>query len=424
MPLRLIRQDITLLSVDAIVNAANEGLQAGGGVCGAIFRRAGHDELQRACNEIGHVDTGSAVATPGFALQARHIIHTAGPIWRGGTHDEELLLASCYRTSLELAQSLGDTSIAFPLISSGIYGYPPADALSVAIGTIRDFLVENPDFDVVLCLFDRKATTLTQTLFGEIEHFIDDTYVQSSPFMDKERRRKENIPYYHGDAVDGMPLSRPLADATPHSMPSGMPAPDAPVAYSAAPDSPAPKGGKKAKGPRLPWTARRERKRRKEEATFGAAPSAAPSAAQRPSGSGSFAEESALESLSVSEANRLKDMLDHLDAPFSQTLLAMIDERGLTDSQVYTRANLSRQYFSKLRSGSINPSKRVVLSLAVALELPLDQTILLLERAGHALTHASKFDIIVEWFIRSGRYDVFEINQALFAFDQQLLGAS
>jgi len=420
MPLRLIRQDITLLSVDAIVNAANEGLQAGGGVCGAIFRRAGHDELQRACNEIGHVDTGSAVATPGFALHARHIIHTAGPIWRGGTHDEERLLASCYRTSLELAQSLGDTSIAFPLISSGIYGYPPAEALSVAIGTIRDFLVENPDFDVVLCLFDRKVTTLTQTLFGEIEHYIDDTYVQSSPFMDEERRRIENIPYYQEDIGSGTPSSRPLPDSAPYSMPSAMPAPDAPVAYSAAPDSAAPKGRKKAKAPRLPWTARRERKRRKDEATFGAAPSAA----QRPGDAGGFAEESTLDSLSISETDRLEDLLNHLDAPFSQTLLAMIDERGLTDSQVYTRANLSRQYFSKLRSGSINPSKRVVLSLAVALELPLDQTILLLERAGHALTHASKFDIIVEWFIRSGRYDIFEINQALFAFDQQLLGAS
>ena len=120
----------------------------------------------------------------------------------------------------------------------------------------------------------------------------------------------------------------------------------------------------------------------------------------------------------------LDDMLRSLDAPFPQLLLSMIDERGMTDAEVYARANLSRQYFSKLRSGKVNPSKRVVVSLALALELDLDETNMLLERAGHALTHASKFDVIVEWFIRAGRYDVFEINQALFAYDQALIGAS
>ncbi len=381
MPLSLIRQDITKLSVDAIVNAANEGLRAGGGVCGAIFAAAGHDELQRACDEIGHVDTGDAVATPGFALPARHIIHTAGPVWHGGTHGERELLASCYRSSLALACELGDTSIAFPLISSGIYGYPPAEALSVAVGEIRSFLVDYPDLEVTLCLFDRKATTLTQGLFGAIESYVDDVYVDSRPYGRK--RVSEAYAKHDGyaDALHDGTLSD--WDVAYEDSALGAPAFGSAMAPAGAamPAGAAPAGAAHAST---------------------AAPAAKP--AQKP--------------MSLDEA------LAHLDAPFSQTLLAMIDERGLTDAQVYARANLSRQYFSKLRSGKVNPSKRVVLALAVALELPLDETRMLLERAGHALTHASKFDVIVEWFIMHGRFDIFEINEALFTFDQQLLGAS
>jgi O-acetyl-ADP-ribose deacetylase (regulator of RNase III) len=228
MPLSLIRQDITRLSVDAIVNAANEGLRAGGGVCGAIFSAAGHDDLQRACDEIGHVDTGDAVATPGFALAARHIIHTAGPVWHGGSHGEKELLASCYRSSLNLAFELGDTSIAFPLISSGIFGYPPAEALAVAVGEIRAFLEDHPDFEVTLCLFDRRATTLTQDFYGAIEQYVDDTYVEDNPFA----RNRESEANYYGALWEDTDA---LAD---YAMPDGMPtfgsaAPTAPAAPAA-----------------------------------------------------------------------------------------------------------------------------------------------------------------------------------------------
>lgn len=398
MPLSLIRQDITKLSVDAIVNAANEGLRAGGGVCGAIFAAAGHDELQRACDKIGHVDTGSAVATPGFALPARHIIHTAGPVWHGGTHGERELLASCYRSSLALACELGDTSIAFPLISSGIYAYPPAEALAVAVAEIRSFLVDHPDLEVTLCLFDRKATTLTQGLFGAIESYVDDVYVDSRPYG---RKRVSEAYAKHDGYADALhdgtlnDWSFDYAASAPTTPPAGSHAAApaaAPMAYgSPEPSSPAQKAKKH-------WW---QRKKDEEET---------PTSASKP--------------MAAQSAKTLDEALAHLDAPFSQTLLAMIDERGLTDAQVYARANLSRQYFSKLRSGKVNPSKRVVLALAVALKLPLDETRMLLERAGHALTHASKFDVIVEWFIMHGRFDIFEINEALFTFDQQLLGAS
>ena len=379
MPLSLIRQDITLLHVDAIVNAANQGLRPGGGVCGAIFAAAGYDDLCRACEKIGHVDTGAAVATPGFALPARHIIHTAGPIWHGGTAGERDLLASCYRSSLELAAELGDRSIAFPLISSGIYGYPPAEALAVALGEIRAFLAFHPDMEVTLCLFDRSVTTLTKGIFGEIAQFIDDTYVEESPFARRERWEEAE-----------------LANSYPSFGASAAPAPLEDHKESL-------------------WPFRRRRKKREEaEPSFvdaDAMPHFAPPAA-------------APQAAAPKPQATLEDLLDQLDEPFSQMLLAMIDERGMTDAQVYSRANLSRQYFSKLRSGKVNPSKRVVLSLAVALGLSYDETRALLERAGHALTHASKFDIIVEWFIRNGHYDIFEINQVLFSFDQPLLGAS
>ena len=401
MPLTLMRQDITRLHVDAIVNAANEQLKAGGGVCGAIFAAAGRDRLQRACDEIGHVDTGQAVATLGFALPARHIIHTAGPVWHGGDHGERELLASSYRTSLQLAHDLGDTSIAFPLISSGIYGYPPAEALAVAVAEIRRFLDEQPDMEVILCLFDRHATTLTEGLFGQVKRYVDDTYVDQSPYL--RREVWEDNAYPQSYMPDTMPsYGRPMPDSAHTQAPAGD---------GAAPASRPEKAGHHFL-PHIPWPHHREREEKQEQVGY----SMSAPAPARPLESWSDREEAPVPSL--------EDLLDHLDASFTETLFTMIDERGMTDAQVYARANLSRQYFSKLRGGKVNPSKRVVLSLAIALGLSLTDTRLLLERAGHALTHASKFDVIVEWFIMTGRYDIFEINQALFAFDQPLLGSS
>ncbi|PWG62264.1 macro domain-containing protein [Bifidobacterium callitrichidarum] len=143
MPLTLVRRDITTMEVDAIVNAANTRLLMGGGVCGAIFRVAGARRMQEACDRLSPIRTGQAVATPGFDLPARYVIHTAGPVWQGGTHGEEMLLRACYRNSLELACSLGCASIAFPLISAGIYGYPKAEAQAVAMDEINRSLDGN-----------------------------------------------------------------------------------------------------------------------------------------------------------------------------------------------------------------------------------------------------------------------------------------
>ncbi|MDR1546590.1 MAG: macro domain-containing protein [Deltaproteobacteria bacterium] len=153
MTFMIVRGDVTAQLVDAVVNAANTELRMGGGVCGAIFRAAGPVELKKACQEIGGCETGQAVVTPGFALKAKYVIHTAGPIWQGGDAGEPELLASCYRRSLALAVERGCRSTAFPLLSAGIYGYPRAAALHAAVENIGAFVTENPDFDALLVIF-------------------------------------------------------------------------------------------------------------------------------------------------------------------------------------------------------------------------------------------------------------------------------
>ena len=162
--------DIAQMDVDAVVNAANSGLRAGGGVCGAIFRAAGHADLQRACDAIGHCDTGDAVITPGFALKARYIVHAVGPVWKGGRAGEEELLASCYERSLDVASANGCTSIAFPLISSGIFGYPKRDAWRVALTACADWLHEHADADmqVTFCVLSAESKALGDAVLAEL----------------------------------------------------------------------------------------------------------------------------------------------------------------------------------------------------------------------------------------------------------------
>lgn len=362
MPFQIVRNDITRMKVDAIVNAANERLLQGGGVCGAIFAAAGPDELQAACDAIGHCDTGNSVATPAFRLPAKHVIHTVGPVWHGGVSGEELALRSCYRTALALAAELGDTSIAFPLVSSGIYGYPKDAAIDVAIDEIRTFLSSH-EMDVYLTIFDAEALRAGRGRFARIAEYIDDTYVDSSPYA---RHARPPVGSARASSVAWEESYADSAEPMYGNAPMAAPAPASAGRVPSAPVPSAPKGDKRG---------------------------------------------------------ILNRLLKNLDASFSTTLLRMIDERGLKDSEVYKRANMSRQHFSKIRGKrSYQPKKHTVLALAVALELPLDETRLLLERAGFALTHADKRDVIVEYFIEQGIYDIYEINLALYAFDQPLLG--
>ena len=332
MPFSIVRSDITKMNVDAVVNAANPRLEMGGGVCGAIFRAAGEERLQAACDALGGCETGQAVVTPGFNLPAKFIIHTPGPRWQDGNHGEEALLRGCYRNSLRLAIENGCGSVAFPLISSGIYGYPKAEALRVASEEIRAFL-ETYDMDVYLAVFDKEALDAGTKLFGEVQAFIDQHYVDEHTSRFRKRLESER------------PL--PACGAPPRAF----------------------------------------------------QPMAAPS-------------------ISLDRA------VGNLDEPFSRALLRLIDERGASDAEVYKRANIDRRLFSKIRTNPYYmPGKRTVLALAVALELTLEETRDLLERAGYALSRSQKFDVIVEYFIAKGRFDVYEINETLFYYDQPLLGS-
>lgn len=336
MPLQIIRNDITKMHVDAIINAANCALLGGGGVDGCIHRAAG-PELLAACRTLGGCETGSAKITKGYQLPCRYVIHAVGPRWRDGKHGERAQLVSCYRASLALAKAHGCETVAFPLISSGIYGYPKAEALRVAIDTISSFLLEN-DMTVYLVIFDRKAYEISEKLYSDIAAYIDDTYVEAHTDSYASRLRRMQ-------AISPEP-------------------PEMAAAYAA----PAP----------------------------------------------------------TMAANKisLSDLLLQVDESFSEMLLRKIDEKGMTDAQCYKKANIDRKLFSKIRSDRLyRPSKATALAFAIALELPLDEAKDLLAKAGFALSHSSRFDIIIEYFIAQGNYNIFEINEALFAFDQSLLGA-
>ncbi len=335
MPFAIIRQDITQIKADAIVNAANTELAMGGGVCGAIFRAAGVAKLQAACKLAAPIKTGEAVITPGFDLPAKFIIHAAGPVYQPWNAKKSAqLLRSAYMQSLRLALEHQCESIAFPLISSGIYGYPKDEALKVASAAIREFLVHH-DMDVYLVIFDRAAFAVSKELLGAVESYIDENYVDAHPFQHRE-----------------------LLDAE----------------YKAISSALAPRAAKPA-----------------------------PMAASK----------------------GLDSLMEMLDEPFHITLLRLIDAKGKTDVEVYKRANISRKLFSKIRTGKgYLPGKRTILALAIALELTLDETDDLLGRAGYALSHSQKLDVIVEFFILHSRYDIFEINEVLFKYDQPLLGSA
>ena len=330
MPLEIVRNDITKMQVDAIVNAANESLLGGGGVDGAIHRVAGAGLLAE-CRTLGGCKTGCAKITGGYDLPTKYVIHTVGPIYKNGKHGEKALLGSCYRESLKLAKEYKCETVAFPLISSGVYGYPKDQALKVAIDVISDFLLEN-EMKIYIVIFDKAAYKISEKLFSDIAEYIDDNYVDAHTDHRRESMRL-NAPMYSIMANEICECKVLFAE------------------------------------------------------------------------------------------DDLDSKLKQIDESFSQMLLRKIDEKGMTDAECYKKANIDRKLFSKIRSDiHYKPSKPTVLAFAISLELPLTETEDMLRKAGFALSHSNKFDIIIEYFISRGNYNIFEINEALFAFDQSLLG--
>ena len=317
MPFEIVRNDITKMHVDVIVNPTNSHMFGVAGVDGSIHKVEG-PRLREETAKMGTLEPGKSVLTKAFNLPAGHIIHTVGPIWKDGNSGEEEVLRSCYKTALELAKREGFESIALPLIASGTFRCPKDVALNTAVRTIGEFLLFN-DMTVYLVVFDKKAYQLSEDLYASVEAYIDDNYIE-------ERR------LYSNNVERSMQLKPP-------------------------------------------------------------------------------------------KKKSIDDVIQHLDESFSEMLLRLIDERGLKDPEVYKKANVTKQTFSKIRNNSqYNPTKQTALAFAIALKLNLDEAKDLLLKSGYALSKSSRFDVIVSFFLESENYDIYEINLVLFEFNEKLLG--
>ncbi len=372
MPFQIIRNDITKVNADAIVNTANPQPVYASGTDGAIYKAAGAERLLAERKRIGPIERGQVAVTPAFALPANYIIHTVGPTWTDGKHGEFDVLTACYENVLAKAAELQCESVALPLIATGVYGFPKDRALQIAVSVISRFLLSH-DMEVILVVFDRHAFELSGKLFRDVDAFIDENYVA----------KQYGVEYpghvYESASVRPERGSRLCQEAYPGA---------ADAQESSTPDEPA---------------------------AIDRYPEAAPSC---PS------EMPAILSAYMAPDMSLDDALGTVGETFQQRLLRFIDERDLSDVEVYKKANIDRKLFSKIRCNvNYKPRKKTALALAIALELNLDDTADLLKRAELALSPSSKSDLIIEYFISRQEYDIYSINLALFEHGLPILGA-
>ena len=376
MPLQIIRQDITKMKVDAIVNTTNKNMTGYDGVDLDIHKAAGHF-LDEECRKLAPFSKGEAKITKGYNLDCKYIIHTSGPVWHGGLFGEIAILKSCYLESLKLADEYGCESIAFPLISSGTYGFPKDRALKFATSVITEFLV-NHEITVYLCVYDRQSYEFSKKLFAEIKDYIDG----NTGYVKKKRPRKSGgklFPVFNeknaesfGAGLEDETFCMPDMDVEEKSLRS----------YATM------------------------QKRIEEDVSMLEAPMMAAASFETDSG------------------NSLKDYMKDMDKPFAYKLFDLIDAKGMTDVECYKKANVDKKTFSKIKCNpnTYKPSKQTAVAFAIALQLDLDETQELLASAGMTLSRSFTFDKIIRFFIQKGNYNVFEINEALFEFDQVLLG--
>lgn len=383
MPVLFIRQDITLMETDAIVNAAKPSLLGGGGVDGAIHRAAG-PRLREYCEGFGGCKTGEARITPAFDLKCKYIIHTVGPVWQGGDHGEAELLRSCYRNSLHLAMEHGCDSIAFPMISTGVYGYPKKEAMIEATYEVNRFLLDH-EMTVYFVLFDRETVLEDAALIRELREFIDDNYARAHT-NERRRERFEDAMLPYSASADAEALNEYVCmdvALIPESR-----------SYSAAPKK---KGLRELALPKsLAFPGKKAAK---------TAPLSCPFPAAETGIAG------------------LEEHIDHLGESFRDMLLRKIDESGMTDAECYTGANQDRRLFNKIKNQpGYHPGKMTVLSFAVSLRLDLAETEELLMKAGYAFSPAEIADVIIRFYIGRRFYNIYAINESLYAYDQAQLG--
>ena len=374
--LNIVRNDITKVKADAIVNSANPKPVIGGGADAAIYEAAGEELLLAERRKIGEIKPGEAKVTAAFGLNADFIIHTVGPVWKDGESGEFETLTACYRNSLDTALDLGCKSVAFPLISTGVYGFPKDKALRIAVDTISAFLSEN-EMEVTIAVFDQTAFRVSEELLKSVEsfisdrlgvpEFIDDSYVS-------EKRQLHNYSLNRRNAPDDE---------------------DYLICASTGPEpEKKPKGLKK------------------------------PSIIDRPEKKAAVAGKKPLFSLATPTEESIDDFIKKAGETFPDRLMRYIDEKGLSDTQVYKRANIDRKLFSKIRcTPNYKPKRKTAVALAVAMELSLDETLDLLKSAGFTLSQSSNFDLIIEYCIENKMYNIFDINLLLFKYGEETLGS-
>lgn len=351
MPLQIIRNDITKVEADAIVNTANPRPIIGNGTDSAIHAAAGA-ELLAARQHIGDIAVGSAAATPAFLLPAKYVLHTVCPSWIDGEHGEEEQLLEAYQSALALAERLDCRSVAFPLLSAGCYAFPNDVALSIALRAFTDHLLEH-DLEIILALFNAEAFGLADTIFDDLKSYVDDNYVDD--------RLEQEYRY----AARPHPLASMPASGSGHAAP-------------------------------------KHSKRQNIFSRF------------RPKEDKAESESECMADMALAPPPSLKDILDQQEPTFSDYLLDLIEERGGKASDVYKRAEVSKQLYSKIISNKdYQPTKNTVLQLAIGMQLDLPQTKALLKRAGYALTRSSKTDLVVQYYIERKIYNVTFINAAL-----------
>ncbi len=358
MALKIVRNDITKMNTEAIVNTASETTEVGDGCDVAVYMAAGYDKLHTLRQEIGNVPQGEVFITPGFKLPAKYIIHAVSPLYVDGKSKEEEKLRSCYRKSLQLAKEKCIHSIAFPLISTGAYGYPKEEGMRIAVDEINDFLLKN-DMEITLVVFDSKATQLGSKIYPDLEEYISQNYVS-------EKAEEEYGDMFYGAQEDQDPELK-LRERRRRAM-NMMPQMSSARANMAMP---------------IEMDA---------DEAVGAA----------------FEDEYAF-------SGAIRDRIEHLEDPFGVYLLYLIESKGKTNSEVYGRAIITKQSFAKLKKNpkKYHPDKLTALQYCVGCELNIDETKDLLARAGYALSPADKRDIIFSYFITHEAYDMIDIDIAM-----------
>ena len=367
MPFKIVRNDITKMETEAIVNTANEQPVVGTGCDHAVYMAAGYDQLLAwRRDHIGWVKEGDAFITPGFNLAAKYIIHAVSPLYVDGKHEEEELLRSCYRKSLTLAAEKGIGSLAFPLISTGGFGYPKEEGMRIAVDEIHAFLLHE-NMDIFLVVFDEKATRMGRNLFPDLDAYIDRNYVEM-------RNEQEYGEARLSDLID--------EESEDRGRPSLL--------------------SNRARA------RRRQPEDLEKEDTVLHGVCAEEALADEALTDEAFTDETA----AIEEMEqKLEDRMAHMSDTFPQYLLYLIREKGMKNTEVYKRAIVDKKVFSKIKTNpAYHPQKLTALCLCVGARLNMDETRDLLARAGYALSPCDKTDIIFSYFIENGIYDMIELD--------------